>query len=180
MIIKFEDTSNINVRNFYPEGTTLFIGTAEFTDAKSLRKSPLAETIFDIGGIESILITSDMVSVTKNSHESWDNLSPQIMAEILDFIAMGAPVVVKTDKDETADDLLKKIECLTDARIRPILHKDGGDIKIIKFAEGILWVELIGKCSGCPYAMRTLKDGVEKILKKYISQIKEVKPFEKG
>ena len=178
MIIKFEDTSDKNIRNFYTEGKILLDGAAEFTEEKSLRKSLLAETIFDIGGIESILITSDMISVKKNISLSWDDLSPQIMAEILDFLAMGAPIVNKQNEDETAD-LLKKILSLIDARIRPALHKDGGDIKIIKFEDGILWVTLTGKCAGCPYAMRTLKDGVEKILKKYISQIKEVRPLEK-
>ena len=32
-----------------------------------------------------------------------------------------------------------------------------------------------GACKGCPYAMRTLKDGVERILKTYIPEIKEVR-----
>ncbi len=180
MIIKFEDASDKNVRNFYSDGRILFGESAEFTEEKSLRKSPLAEAIFDIGGVESVLITSDMVSVKKNMSSSWEDLSPQIMAEILDFLAIGAPVITKQNEQETSEDLLKKILCLVDARIRPALHKDGGDIKIVNFEDGILWVELMGKCAGCPYAMRTLKDGVEKILKKYISQIKEVKPFEKG
>ena len=179
MIIKVEDTSDINVRNFYPEGVVLIVGAAEFADAKSLRKSLLAEAIFDIGDIENILIASDMVSVKKNADSSWDELSPQIMAEILDFVAMGAPVVAKQLDAETEDDLLKKILSLIDARIRPALHKDGGDIKIIKFENGVLLVELMGKCAGCPYAMRTLKDGVERILKNHIPQIKEVKPFGK-
>lgn len=180
MIIEFEDTPNKNVRNFYPKDTSLLVDSIEFSEIKSLRKSPLAEAIFDIGGVESVLITSDMVSVKKNMSSSWEDLSPQIMAEILDFLAMGAPVVSTSNESETTEELLKKIWCLVDARIRPALKKDGGDIKIIKFEDNILWVELMGKCSGCPYAMRTLKDGVEKILKKNISQIKEVKPFEKG
>ena len=35
-----------------------------------------------------------------------------------------------------------------------------------------------GNCAGCPYAMVTLKEGVEKILKTYIPEVKEVKNYE--
>ena len=64
MLIKTENTNNPDVRNFYPEEKFNIKGSAEFTDSKSLRKSPLAEAIFDLGGVESVLITPDMVSVT--------------------------------------------------------------------------------------------------------------------
>ena len=37
-----------------------------------------------------------------------------------------------------------------------------------------------GSCKGCPYAMRTLKDGVERILKTYIPEVKEVKNSEES
>ena len=158
MIIKTETTNNKNVKNFYPEQKLAVSGHSEFADAKALRKSPLAEAIFDIGGVESVLIAPDMVSVVKTDDASWDDLSPQIMAEIL-------------------DDLMKKISGLVAARIRPALNKDGGDIIIKNFAGGVLYVELTGKCTGCPYAMRTLKDGVEKILKNYIPEVLEVRPF---
>ena len=71
---------------------------------------------------------------------------------------------------------MQKVNGLITARIRPALNRDGGDIELKGFEKGILWVELTGKCAGCPYAMRTLKDGVEKILKSYIPEINEVKP----
>lgn len=177
MIIKTETTNNKNVVNFYPEQKLSVPESSEFADEKSLRKSPLAEAIFDIGGIESILIAPDMVSVIKNDTASWDDLLPQVMAEILDFAATGADAVVAFSGTETADDLMKKISGLVTARIRPALNKDGGDIELKKFADGVLYVELTGKCAGCPYAMRTLKDGVEKILKNYIPEVLEVRPF---
>ena len=33
-------------------------------------------------------------------------------------------------------------------------------------------------CAGCPYAMITLKEGVERVLKSYIPEVKEVRNFE--
>lgn len=181
MLIRIEKTTDENVRNFYPEEKLAVSGKSEFTESKSLRKSPLAEAIFDLGGIVNVLIASDMVSVTKDLAASWDDLSPQIMAEILDFAATGASIIVNDDEPEDNDELMQKVNGLITARIRPALNRDGGDINIKGFENGILFVELTGKCAGCPYAMRTLKDGVEKILKTYIPEITEVKPFsEKG
>lgn len=177
MIIKTEATNNPNVKNFYPEQKLAVSSDSEFADAKALRKSPLAEAIFDLGGVESVLIAPNMVSVVKTEAASWDDLSPQIMAEILDFVATGADAVVALSEPESPDNLMKKISGLVAARIRPALNKDGGDIAIKKFAGGVLYVELTGKCAGCPYAMRTLKDGVEKILKNYIPEVTEVRPF---
>ncbi len=176
MIIKIENTDDKNVQNFYPEEKIKISNVSEFADAKTLRKSPLAEAIFDIGEIESVLIASDMISVKKQENASWEDISPQVMAEILDFMATGAHVIVTNSENEECD-IIKKITTLIDARIRPALHKDGGDIEVKCFEDAVLYVELTGKCSGCPYAMRTLKEGVEKILTAYIPQIKEVKPF---
>lgn len=177
MLINIQMTNDKNIRNFYPEKRIFKTGISEYADAKSLRKSPLAEAIFDLGGVKSVLIAPDMVSVTKESSASWADLSPQIMAEILDFAATGAAAVVeKQTATETDFELMKKISGLVAARIRPALNRDGGDIELKSFENGILWVELTGKCAGCPYAMRTLKDGVEKILKSYIPEINEVKP----
>ncbi len=179
MLINIQTTSDENIRNFYPEKKIFQSATSEFTDAKSLRRSPLAEAIFDLGGIESVLISADMVSVTKKKEASWEDLSPQIMAEILDFAATGEAAVLDLPEEKNDEMLLKKISGLVAARIRPALNRDGGDIELKGFDNGILWVELTGKCAGCPYAMRTLKDGVEKILKNYIPEIMEVKPIGK-
>lgn len=43
MIIETQNTPDANVVNFFPSEKILKSGSAEFADAKSLRKSPLAE-----------------------------------------------------------------------------------------------------------------------------------------
>ena len=61
MMIEIQETPDTNVINFFPPQPLLKQGSAEFVDAKSIRKSPLAEQIFDIGGIASLFITADMI-----------------------------------------------------------------------------------------------------------------------
>ena len=172
MLIETQITPDVNVINFFPAEKVLRSGTAEFVDAKSLRKSPLAEAIFDLGGVRSVFLTSDMISVTKEDNASWDDLKPQILAEIMDFFATGEQAVV--------DGRLRAVgRGLINARIRPAIRQDGGDIVFRNFENGVVYVELQGNCKGCPYALVTLKEGVEKILKTYIPEVKSVENYDK-
>lgn len=179
MLIETQNTPDENIINFFPPVQILKTGSAEFIDAKSLRKSPLAEKLFDLGEIQSIFITAEMVSVTKIASASWDNLKPQILAEIMDFITTGEEAVISTPLANSDDDVIKQILGLINARIRPAVKQDGGDIEFKKFENGIVYVELQGNCVGCPYALVTLKEGVEKVLKAYIPEVKAVKNFDK-
>lgn len=47
MVIEIQETPDANVVNFFPSDPLLQEGKAEFVDTKSIRKSPLAEQIFD-------------------------------------------------------------------------------------------------------------------------------------
>jgi len=60
-------------------------------------------------------------------------------------------------------------------RIRPNLQADGGDVQLIEVTEdGIVKVKLLGACHGCPMAQMTLKNGIERFLKKEIPEVREV------
>lgn len=60
-------------------------------------------------------------------------------------------------------------------KIRPALQRDGGDIELIEVEEnGIVKVRLTGACSGCPMSQMTLKQGVERIVKQLVPEVKAV------
>ena len=60
-------------------------------------------------------------------------------------------------------------------RVRPLLQRDGGDVELVEVtADGVVKVRLKGACSGCPGAKITLKQGIERMLKQEIPEIKEV------
>jgi len=60
------------------------------------------------------------------------------------------------------------------ARIRPALQADGGDVELIDVREGVVSVKLIGACGGCPMSTMTLRNGIERILKQDVPEVKEV------
>ena len=59
-------------------------------------------------------------------------------------------------------------------QIRPSLQADGGDVELVNVEDGVVSVKLTGACSGCPMSTITLKNGIERILKEQITDIKEV------
>jgi Fe-S cluster biogenesis protein NfuA len=72
-------------------------------------------------------------------------------------------------------DLREGVEVAIEA-IRPALQMDGGDITLIDVDEstGVVQIELIGACVGCPASTMTLKAGIERILKDRVSGVTDV------
>lgn len=60
------------------------------------------------------------------------------------------------------------------ARIRPALQADGGDVELIDVDEGVVSVRLTGACGGCPMATMTLRNGIERLLKEQVPEVREV------
>ena len=60
--------------------------------------------------------------------------------------------------------------------IRPALQADGGDIILHAVHEdtGLVEVELIGACVGCPASTQTLKAGIERIMRDRVDGVTEV------
>ena len=59
-------------------------------------------------------------------------------------------------------------------KIRPSLQSHGGDAELVSVDDGVVKLRLKGACSGCPMAQMTIKDGIEKIIKEAIPEIKSV------
>ena len=71
---------------------------------------------------------------------------------------------------------LQMIKEIIVARIRPFVQDDGGDVTLVEFdeAEGIVWLQMKGSCAGCPSSTVTLKSGIEKMMKHYVPEVKQV------
>jgi len=65
--------------------------------------------------------------------------------------------------------------------IRPALQADGGNVQVLEVSEaGIVKLEMVGACAGCPMATMTLKAGIERILFERIPDIVGVEAFSAG
>jgi len=64
---------------------------------------------------------------------------------------------------------IKLIEETLDREVKPALNKDGGDIELVDFNDGTVYVKLHGTCSTCASSQLTLKNYVEKKIKDLVS-----------
>ena len=61
--------------------------------------------------------------------------------------------------------------------IRPALQADGGDMRVVNVDTdtGVVEIELMGACGGCPMSSMTLKAGIERILFDRVPGLTEVR-----
>jgi len=180
MFIQTEDTPNPATLKFLPGRDVLGTGTADFTDATdAAARSPLAERLFQVEGVKRVFLAGDFVTVTKDDSRDWYVMKPGILGAIMEHFATGKPVLTQAKADdnqvnEDDDEIVAQIKELLDAKVRPAVAQDGGDITFHGFENGIVYLAMKGACAGCPSSTATLKSGIENMLRYYIPEVVEV------
>jgi NFU1 iron-sulfur cluster scaffold homolog, mitochondrial len=182
MMVKTEQTPNPNTLKFLPGKKVSEIGSLEFLKGDKDINIPLANKILSLEGIVMVFFGEDFITVKKADNLNWDDVKHEIISEVNHYYSEGNEVVVKKstkksviDKKLTeSNDVINKINEILDAKIRPAVARDGGDITFKSFDNGVVKVELKGSCSGCPSSVMTLKQGVQNLLCHYIPEVKSV------
>jgi Fe-S cluster biogenesis protein NfuA len=55
--------------------------------------------------------------------------------------------------------------------LRGGLQADGGDMELVKIEGKVVYLRLVGHCGSCPFAMMTLKQGIEVSLREIDPEI---------
>lgn len=78
--------------------------------------------------------------------------------------------------------MIDKINIAINEKIKPLLAEHNGDIELVKVKDGVVYVKLLGACSGCPSARFTMEELVGNVLKE-IPEVKDVQmvdPISRG
>ncbi len=185
MFIQTESTPNPATLKFLPGREVMGEGAvADFADAPSATRSPLAAALFDLPEVERVFFGSDFISVTKKTGD-WRNLKAPILAAIMDHFTRGLPLLTGSaeETDEAAEtyseedaEIVSAIKELIETRVRPAVAGDGGDIIFKSFdsATGVVSLHMRGSCAGCPSSTMTLKNGIENMLRHYVPEVNAV------
>ena len=138
----------------------------------------LVKNILSINGVTGVFLSKDFLSINKDQNIDWEDIKHIAQSLIGEFYLEGKDFIYDeniTDENEKEfQEIEKKIIKILDDKIRPAVARDGGDIKLKEYKNGIVKVQLKGSCSGCPSSTMTLKQGVQNLLKHYIPEVKEV------
>ena len=129
-----------------------------------------------------VFFAPEFISVTKADGE-WQHLKPAILGVIMEHYTSGAPLLADgADEGETADEFydpadeetVATIKELLEARIRPAVAGDGGDITFRGFRDGTVYLAMKGACAGCPSSTATLKHGIQNMFRHYLPEVQAV------
>lgn len=155
-------------------------GGYSFANPQEAQRSPLARKLFGLDYVGSVFIAKNFVTVTKKDEEpSWDTVLIDARILIKKHLEGGEPLF---DFDGTQllappegeDYLSEKIRETIEQQIHPATWQDGGEIYFESFRDGVVKVTLAGACVGCPFAPRTIKHGIEVLLKRHFPDVATV------
>lgn len=182
MFIQTESTPNPATLKFLPGRSVMQDGTLDMRSAADAARSPLAQALFAIEGVTGVFFAPEFISVTKADGE-WQHLKPAILGVIMEHYTSGAPLLAEgADEGETADEFydpadeetVATIKELLEARIRPAVAGDGGDITFRGFRDGTVYLAMKGACAGCPSSTATLKHGIQNMFRHYLPEVQAV------
>ena len=68
----------------------------------------------------------------------------------------------------------QRIEAILEEKVRPMLRSPGGEVRLDGYADGVVSVELLGACSGCPSADLSTRGMIEDILRAEVPEVTSV------
>lgn len=158
LVLYFPDSLPLNGAYYYPPASNA--ATKETPD--------ILISVFDSSLAAELLLTDSFLYLHAASPKVLSDLEALSLAELDDYTSG------QTQQSAPLGNTAEKCRILLKVVVAPFLQKDGGDIEFVSFEKGIITVRFLGKCHGCPYAQRTLKERVEKNLIRYLPEVREV------
>ncbi len=171
-----EPTVNPATCKFTVDRTVYPGGSAYFGRREAAKLSPLAQKIFEIPEVESLLVADKQITVTKSGTDPWPVIGKQVGAKIREHLRSGN-LAVNPDYDRTLppeSEIRKRVQQLLDREINPAVGMHGGWVELIDVRKNSVYLRLGGGCQGCGAADVTLKMGIEKSIRELIPEVGEI------
>jgi Fe-S cluster biogenesis protein NfuA len=165
---KDNDTCRFTVdKPVFPNGSIYFGSKAQASG------SALAEKLFGIDGVTSVLVQDSVVTVSAPTGGNWMPVAKQVGAAIRTVLASGDPPIAQDALGALPDpeEIKKKVQGVLDGEINPAVAAHGGWVELIDVQRNEVFIRMGGGCQGCGMADVTLKQGVEKSIRAAVPQV---------
>ena len=182
-----ESTPNPEVMRFV-SNRMIADKSIEVKNIKEAKNISIAEELLKFPFVKSIYLSSNFISVTKESSVEWQGIAMHLRTFITEHLnengiknytehlSLEKQLNPQSKQNQTelqhktkfsAEE--KEIEAILNQYIKPAVEGDGGAITLNYYKDNVVSVDLKGACSGCPSASNTLKLGVERLLQEKIN-----------
>lgn len=147
-----------------------------FASPEAAAGSPLGERLFALGGVASVLIASNVVTIGKAPGAVWTGLKAAIGAALRAQLLSGLPAVLETvasgDPPARSDaELGVAVQELLDREVNRSIASHGGKISLLEVRDARLFITMSGGCQGCASSQVTLRQGFEVMVKRVAPEI---------
>lgn len=163
-----------------PEGR-LYLTDRRLSDRRLLfgptdrPKARLVQRLLSRDDVHSVMVRDTTLTVEREPSSPWDAIDRAVGEAIREHVLLAVGPLSGEHVPRRDDPLEQAVLELLDARVRPALHADGGDIELVGIEDGVLTVHLVGACRSCPASTLTLQHGVRKtILDAFPGEIDDV------
>ena len=147
-------------------------GAATFASADEAKANDLANRLFSIPGISKVELDGYKVSVTQSGSEDWRQIGKRIGSAIRTFL--NPPPEVPEGDRLPPDEVRRRVQQVLDDMINPGVASHGGFVELLDVQDDSIFIRMGGGCQGCGAADMTLKQGVERLIRENVPQVREV------
>ena len=183
MLILSEATPNPDALKFLPHRRlTDGVGWDFVRGEVQPAASPIADALLALPDVHRVHVGEDFVTVTRRaSGRPWSTMKILVIAAIADALFDDPPVLASGGAPPAPIDPIEhEIRQVLGTYVQPGVARDGGSVVFHSFdpGSGLLVVRMEGACGGCPSSRRTLKDGLEVIVRRYVPEVRRVEEFQ--
>jgi Fe-S cluster biogenesis protein NfuA len=165
------DRQDIHVCRFTVD-QPVYSGKAAFKSAEEAKENDLADRLFKIPGISMVELDGYTVAVTQEGTEDWRQVGKRVGSAIRTHFN-PPPEISEADR-LAAEEVRARVQQVLDDMINPGVASHGGYIELLDVQDDNVFIRMGGGCQGCGAADMTLKQGVERLIRENVPQVREV------
>ena len=149
--------------------------SAWFPTRQSASNSSLAESIFDVRGVESVLLHEFTITVvfSRDKKEPWEDLAKEIGRKIRAHLKSDSPVLSESFRASipSEEEIRERVQQVIDQEINPGVAAHSGVITLLGVTGNTIRIHMGGGCQGCAASTVTLKEGIHKAFRQAVPQL---------
>lgn len=152
------------------DGFSIWIPTPE-----SKADSPLAESLFEVDGVTSVLIHNYTITVNRSPlvRGDWEPMMRDLGERIRTFVESDQSVVTESFLTDlpNSETIEAKLEKVIETEINPGIASHSGAISLSRVEGNTVYIEMMGGCQGCAASDITLRQGIHQAFRDAVPQI---------